>query len=50
MIDDDGSSKSSTFSPTTKVRAAQMQSQVANMATRISHYGGDLDALLRVRA
>ncbi|KAM3685735.1 hypothetical protein ACB098_11G143100 [Castanea mollissima] len=33
-----------------KVRAAQMQSQVANMAARISHYGGEPDALPRVRA
>ncbi|XP_040993475.1 protein ELC-like [Juglans microcarpa x Juglans regia] len=32
-----------------KVRAAQMQAQVANMAARISHYGGDTEAL-RVRA
>jgi ESCRT-I complex subunit TSG101 len=32
-----------------KVRAAQMQAQVANMAARISHYGGDAEQL-RVRA
>lgn len=28
-----------------KVRAAQMQAQVANMASRISHYGGDNEVL-----
>lgn len=32
-----------------KVRAAQMQAQVANMASRISHYGGDTE-VMRVRA
>jgi ESCRT-I complex subunit TSG101 len=32
-----------------KVRASQMQAQVANMASRISHFGGDTEQL-RVRA
>jgi ESCRT-I complex subunit TSG101 len=32
-----------------KVRAAQMQAQVANMASRISHFGGDTEQL-HVRA